>query len=134
MRKVNGYGYKFGNEYHVSVDPVIGGWPLELELDDSVTMVPVTRHELRVNGEKCTTGQLVARGLLRAQDQAEALAKFRLSKQEDKAIRDAERAKAAAEKAVAKANELAAKAAKAAADAQARANALMAKATAKAVA
>lgn len=128
MKTMTGYGYKFGGELHVSVDPVIGGWPLELQLDDDVELVPVTRHELRVKGEKLTTGQAMSRGLLKAADQAEAEAKFRLSKQEASIAVKAQRAKEAADKAVAKANALAEKAAKAAADALARASALASKA------
>lgn len=99
-RKVNGFGYRYGNELHVSFDPVIGGWPLELEVSDAVELVPVTKHEARLEGKKTSVGELVALGLVVAGDQHAAEQAFKLSRKEASAQKAAERAKVAAAKAV----------------------------------
>lgn len=112
MRRYQGYGYKFGNELHVSFDPIIGGWPLEFEVDEAVQLREVTRHQAVINGGAVKMSKLEELGLVRVAPGSQEAAQeaFKQARSEATLQSKAERAKAQAEKAVAKAQELAKKA------------------------
>lgn len=123
MRTYQGFGYRFGNELHVSFDPIIGGWPIEFEVDEAVELREVTRHQAVVNGGAVKMSKLEELGLVKVAPGAQEAAQeaFKNARAEASLQSKAERAKATAEKAVARAKEMAAKAEQKALEAKKRA-------------
>lgn len=104
-RVVKGYGARWHTNRHVSLNPIVNGWPTELEVDPRVQVVAVTQYKFKLDDNFIGAATLQEMGLLREVDPDGAEVRARAAKEQVKLQREQERAMAEVEKAQKRAEE-----------------------------